>query len=54
MRFVVFREPNTDPTIPARWMDVPMALLEDGVCSRQEEIDRVLFGMLICAVEWDK
>ena len=54
MRFVEFRSPNTDPSVPAAWVGKVMMLEEDEVCSAQEELDRVWFGELICDQEWDR
>jgi hypothetical protein len=52
VRFISFRLRNTDPSIPAFWIEYPMAVLEDGYCSRQEELLRS--EGLICDQEWDK
>jgi hypothetical protein len=41
MRFVAFRERNTDPSIPAIWITYPMALDEPAVCNVGEEYDRI-------------
>ena len=54
MRFVEFRSPNTDPSVPAAWVGTVMALEEDEVCSAQEELGRAWFGELICDQEWDR
>ena len=41
MRFTVVRVRNTDPSVPACWVDYPLLLDEEPVCELQEEWDRI-------------